>query len=323
MSTQQDIYAAGFKNRPPMLNKDNYVLWSSHLLRYVKSKQNGKRLVNSIKNGPYIDDELTKKETKQIEVGDQQMMKGYEIGAQDKKAKLFHEWERVTSTDEESIESYYHHLANAMNMALVLMAKAFKLNYSTPTNKKQRISSNPCNRQIAQSGMTMRQDRQMQMVRGQIAGNLNAYNVVKNIMNQVRSYNCRGMGHLARNCIVRPRRRDATYLQTQLLIVQKEEPGIQLQPEEFDLMAAAGDIDEIDKVNANCILIANLKQTSTSETQTDKAIIYNSDRSAETHHYENCYNNDIFNMFIQEKQYTELLDPITEPLDPITEPHAV
>nr|GEX77517.1 retrovirus-related Pol polyprotein from transposon TNT 1-94 [Tanacetum cinerariifolium] len=56
--------------------------------------------------------------------------------------------------------------------------------------------------------------------------------------NQIRCYNCRGMGHLARNCTVRPRRRDATYLLTQLLIAQKEEGGIQLQAEEFDLMAA-------------------------------------------------------------------------------------
>nr|GFC73234.1 hypothetical protein [Tanacetum cinerariifolium] len=38
----------------------------------------------------------------------------------------------------------------AMNMALALMAKAFKLNYSRPTNNNQRISSNPRNRQIAQ-----------------------------------------------------------------------------------------------------------------------------------------------------------------------------
>ncbi|GJV89785.1 retrovirus-related pol polyprotein from transposon TNT 1-94 [Tanacetum coccineum] len=33
----------------------------------------------------------------------------------------------------------------AMNIALVLMANAFKLNYSTPTNNNQRISSNPRN----------------------------------------------------------------------------------------------------------------------------------------------------------------------------------
>nr|GEW78027.1 hypothetical protein [Tanacetum cinerariifolium] len=40
----------------------------------------------------------------------------------------------------------------AMNMALVLMAKAFKLNYSSPTNNNQGISSNPHNNQIAQLG---------------------------------------------------------------------------------------------------------------------------------------------------------------------------
>ncbi|GJT47922.1 retrovirus-related pol polyprotein from transposon TNT 1-94 [Tanacetum coccineum] len=76
--------------------------------------------------------------------------------------------------------------------------------------------------------------------------------------NQVRCYNCRGMGHLARNCTVRPRRMDAAYLQTQLLIAQKEEARIQLQAEGFDLTAAAGDLDEIKEVNANCILIIDI-----------------------------------------------------------------
>ncbi|GKF44128.1 retrovirus-related pol polyprotein from transposon TNT 1-94 [Tanacetum coccineum] len=98
----------------------------------------------------------------------------------------------------------------AMNMAIVLMAKAFKLNYSTPTNNNQRISSNPSNRQIA-------------LPAARAEGNGNGNNG-----NQIRCYNCRGVGHYARNYTVRPRRRDATYLQTQLLIAQKEEARIQL-----------------------------------------------------------------------------------------------
>nr|GEZ03760.1 hypothetical protein [Tanacetum cinerariifolium] len=65
--------------------------------------------------------------------------------------------------------------------------------------------------------------------------------------NQIRCYSCRGIGHYARNCTVRPRRRDAAYLQTQLLIAQKEEAGIQLQAEKYDLMAAAADLDEIEE----------------------------------------------------------------------------
>nr|GEU40496.1 putative reverse transcriptase domain, ribonuclease H-like domain protein [Tanacetum cinerariifolium] len=187
----------------------------------------------------------------------------------------------------------------AMNMALALMAKAFKLNYSTPTNNNQRISSNPRNRQIAQPGLNI--------------GNLNRCNDVQNVRNQIRCYNCRGVGHFARNCTLGPRRRDTAYLQTQLLIAQKEEAESQLQAEEFDFMVAAADLDEIEEVNANCILMANLQQASTSCTQIDKAPVYDSDGSAEVHNYEDCYDNEIFNMFTQEEQYTELLEPILEP----------
>nr|GFD31319.1 hypothetical protein [Tanacetum cinerariifolium] len=42
------------------------------------------------------------------------------------------------------------------------------------------------------------------------------------------------------------------------------------------------------------------------------APVYDSDGSAEVHEYENCCNNEIFNMFTQEEQYTELLEPILE-----------
>nr|GEZ01613.1 hypothetical protein [Tanacetum cinerariifolium] len=88
----------------------------------------------------------------------------------------------------------------AMNMALALMAKAFKLNYSTPTNNNQRISLNPRNWQIAQLGMNMGQDRQMQMVGGNgenqfkqyvghNVGNLNGYNAVLNVRNQNQNEN--------------------------------------------------------------------------------------------------------------------------------------
>nr|GEW58578.1 hypothetical protein [Tanacetum cinerariifolium] len=267
--------------------RDKVIVTLSNLnvTMYAKSRPNGKLIHNSIINGLYVrwmipepgdpnrevhvnetfhvqtDDELTEKELKQIESDDQaiqtillslpediyaavdscetaqeiwlhvqQMMKGSNIGIQEKKAKLFNEWESFTSNDGESIESYYHcflklmndlkrnkhfsekisnitYPTTAMNMAIALMAKAFKLNYSTPTNNNQRISSNPHNRQIAQPGMKMGQDGQMQMV------------------------------------------------------------GV--------------DLDEIEEVNANCILMANLQQASTSGNQIDKALVYDSDGSAE------------------------------------------
>nr|GEW18675.1 hypothetical protein [Tanacetum cinerariifolium] len=136
-----------------------------------------------------------------------------------------------------------------INIALVLMAKAFQLNYSTPTNNNQRISSNPCNRKIAQPGMNMGQDRQMQMVGGDTRAEGNA---IRNNGNQIRCYNCKGLGHLARNCTVRLRRGDV-----------------------------ALDLDKIEEVKANCILMAKLQRASTSGTQTDKAPVYDSDGSAD------------------------------------------
>ncbi|GJY78007.1 hypothetical protein Tco_0483808 [Tanacetum coccineum] len=145
----------------------------------------------------------------------------------------------------------------AMNMALFLMAKAFKLNYSTPTNNIQRISSNRRNKQIAQSGKNMGQDRQIQMVRGnggnqfrQYAGhnvrNHNGYNAIQNVGNQ----NGNGNGNVVA-AWAKGNGNGNNENQTQMLIAQKEEAGIQLQAEEFDLMAAVGDLDEIEEVNAN------------------------------------------------------------------------
>nr|GEU40077.1 reverse transcriptase domain-containing protein [Tanacetum cinerariifolium] len=247
---------AGSENRPPMLNKENYVPWSSRLLRYAKSRPNGNLIHNSVINGPYVrrmipepgdtnrevpvnetfhvqtDDELTEKELKHIEADDQaiqtillglpediyaavdscetaqeiwlrvqQMMKGSDNGIQEKKSKLFNEWERFTSNDGELIKSYYHHFLKLMN-------------------------------------------------------------------------------DLKRN--------------------------------KHFLEKIATDLDEIEEVNANCILMANLQQASTPGTQADKAPVYDSDGSAEVHNYKNCYDNEIFNMFTQEEQYTDLLEPIPE-----------
>ncbi|GJT93965.1 hypothetical protein Tco_1082810 [Tanacetum coccineum] len=70
MSTQQDIYAADSENRPPMLNKDNYVPWSSHLLRYAKSDPD-REVPDAETFHEQTDEELTKKEVKKMEVDNQ------------------------------------------------------------------------------------------------------------------------------------------------------------------------------------------------------------------------------------------------------------
>nr|GEZ07430.1 hypothetical protein [Tanacetum cinerariifolium] len=137
------VHSTGSESRPPMLNKENYVPWSSRLLRYGDT--NWEVPVNETFH-VQTDDELNEKELKQIEDDDQaiqtiflglpediyaavdscetaqeiwlrvqQMMKGSDIGIQEKNAKLFNEWERFTSNEGESIESYYHRFLKLMN----------------------------------------------------------------------------------------------------------------------------------------------------------------------------------------------------------------
>nr|GEW95813.1 hypothetical protein [Tanacetum cinerariifolium] len=255
MSTQQDIYAAGSESRHPMLNKENYVPCSSRLLGYAKSRPNGKLIHNTILNGPYVrkiipepgdanreitvtetfhlqtDDELSDKELKQIEADDQAIQTILLGLPEDIYAAV-----DTPHQDQPSFNQNYlqqpmpnpEDITNpttAMNMSLALMAKVFKLNYSTPTSNNQRISSNPRNRQIAQPGINMGQDRQIQMV----------------IQNTVQNPRVQNVGNP--NGLI----------------------GVQGNGNQNQIGNA--DLDEIEEVNANCILMANLQQASTLEEQ--------------------------------------------------------
>ncbi|GJV31214.1 hypothetical protein Tco_1391614 [Tanacetum coccineum] len=139
---------------------------------------------------------------------------------------------------------------------------------------------------------------------GKITGNQNGYNAVHNVGNQ--------NVNLTRNSNVVAARAGGNGN-------GNNEAGIQLQAEEFDLMVAVGDIDEIKEVNANCILMANLQQASTSGTQTDKAPIYDSDGSTKISVFEKenerllrtVVSQDIMSI-VQSPSVVETSDPQTE-----------
>nr|GEW74531.1 hypothetical protein [Tanacetum cinerariifolium] len=239
MSTQQDIYVVGSEIRPPRLNKENYVSWSSRLLRYAKSKPNGKLLMISIKNGPDVrriihepDDSNSippVAESTHEQTGDELI---------DKEAKKM-------EADDQAIQTILMGLPNDIYDAI---------------------------------------DR-----------NQNRYNAIQNVRNQNANQNRNGNGVAARA------KGDANRNNRNQIRCSCR--GI----------AVARDIDDIEDINANCVLVANLQQASTLGIQIGKASVYDSYGISDVPDSYNCYDNEIFNMFTQEEQYTKQLDPISEP----------
>nr|GEV87295.1 hypothetical protein [Tanacetum cinerariifolium] len=187
-------------------------------------------------------DELTKKELRQIEADDQDIQTIL-LGLPE---DIYAAVDNSPHQDQPSFNQNYMQQpmpnpeditdpTTAMNMALALMAKAFKLNYSTPTNNNQMISSNPCNRHIAQPG-NANQIRNGNLVAARAEGNVAVHNG-----NHIR---CTTAG--------------------EWVILLETTPSGQ---GEGMLPIFRHNLDEIEEVNANCILMANLQQASTSEEQ--------------------------------------------------------
>ncbi|GKD57469.1 hypothetical protein Tco_1290856, partial [Tanacetum coccineum] len=53
LSLAEDAIVASADNRPPMLEKTNYNSWASRMQLYIKDKENGDLLVDSVLNGPF------------------------------------------------------------------------------------------------------------------------------------------------------------------------------------------------------------------------------------------------------------------------------
>ncbi|GKA46064.1 retrovirus-related pol polyprotein from transposon TNT 1-94 [Tanacetum coccineum] len=226
------------------------------------------------------DDELTKKELKQVESYDQaiqtillglpediyaavdscetaqeiwlrvqQMMKGSDTEIQEKKAKLFNEWERFTSINRESIESYCHRFSKLMN--------DFKRN----KHFLEKIISNL----KFLNNLQPEWSRHVTIVHQTKDLHSSDYTQLYDFL----KYNQKKVDDL------RAERLAKTH-DPLALMANSNNPFN--YPVFHQDQPSLTDLDEIEEVNANYILMANLQQASTSE-----------------------------------EQYTELLEPIPEP----------
>nr|GEW53590.1 putative ribonuclease H-like domain-containing protein [Tanacetum cinerariifolium] len=292
MSTQQDIYATGPENHPPMLNKDNYVPWSSRIIRYARSRPNGKMIVDSIENGPYVRQMIATPGEPDLPVSVQT--------SGNRRRRQSSSMNEKSSQNIASNLKFLNNLQPEWKRHVTIVRQTKNLYEADFTQIYDFLKMNQD--EIAQPVINMSQDRQTQNVggnggsqfrqyAGQVAQNQQGYKAWQNggiqvAQNAVQTAGVQN-GRNQNGLVVVPgiANQNGTI---NVVAAWAEGTGNGNQTrcyncrglEELDFMAAAGDLNKIEEVNANCILMANLQHASTSGTQLDKAPVYDTNGSA-------------------------------------------
>nr|GEX73166.1 hypothetical protein [Tanacetum cinerariifolium] len=269
------------------------------------------------------DDELIEKELKQIEADDQAIQtillslpEDIYAAVDKKKAKLFNELERFTSNEGESIESYYHRFLKLMNdlkrnkhFQEKIASNLKFLNNLQPewsrhvTIVHQTKDLHTTDYTHMYDFLKYNQKEVDKMKAERLAKTQDSLALMENSNNPY-VFPAPHQDHPSfnQNYLQQPMPNPeditdpTTAMNMALTLMAKNQIG------NGNLVAVRAEGNAAGQ-NRNQIRCYNCRGT-------DSAPVYDTDGSAEVH--ENCDDNEIFNMFTQEEQYTELLEPIPE-----------
>nr|GEW70146.1 integrase, catalytic region, zinc finger, CCHC-type, peptidase aspartic, catalytic [Tanacetum cinerariifolium] len=210
------IMEVGGKDRPPMLAPGNYVQWKSRIKRYTDTKPNHELIHYCLKNPPYkymekyknvsqdIRDQLNAKaEAVQI------ILTGidndiYSTVDAYLKTNLYWEFEKFTSRDGESLESYYSRFYKMMN----------------------ELVRNQCevtNHQVNVQFLLQLLPEWKRIVN--VAGARKNVGTPVVQKSGIQCYNCKEYGHVARECQKPKRPKDASYHKEKMLSYAADNSG--------------------------------------------------------------------------------------------------
>ncbi|GJZ03990.1 integrase, catalytic region, zinc finger, CCHC-type containing protein, partial [Tanacetum coccineum] len=226
MASNEETNAAGTDTRPPMLVESDYESWKIRIHRYIRGKPNGKLIWKSIQNGPTphpmitnpqptdsavvpaprkkLDSEFIRfprhrssqtsfkiSTAKEIWDNVEMLMQGSGRTIQQRKEDLFDEYERFRAIGNESIHDYF--LRTSSNLR------------THATVHDGHIVTEPVQRKAPGN-----------------VGNTGARG------KKVICYNCRGEGHVARQCKEPKRKMDSQYFKDKALLMEAKEKEMQL-----------------------------------------------------------------------------------------------
>nr|GEY42242.1 hypothetical protein [Tanacetum cinerariifolium] len=194
---------SGAENRS-MLEKDMYDSWRSRMELYMLNRQHGRMILESVEHGPLLWPSV-------IEDG---------VTRLKKYSKL--------SSAEATQANCDVKATNIILQALPLEIYALVSTHKQATINDGRVTIQPI--QGRQNHMSAGSSRPFSSGSGGTSGRQRV----------IMCYNCKGEGHMAKQCTKPKRKRDAEWFKDKVLLVQAQASGQVLQEEELDFLADLG-----------------------------------------------------------------------------------
>ncbi|GJW15320.1 retrovirus-related pol polyprotein from transposon TNT 1-94, partial [Tanacetum coccineum] len=327
MTLTDKVILLGADNRPPMLEKDMYDSWKSIMELYMMHRQHGRMILESVENGPLIWPTIEEnglppevyalvsnhRIAKELWEIIQLLMQGTSLIKQERECKLYDEFVNqqpefpqpdlglivtVFKQGDDPIDSINHMMS--------FLSAVITSRYPT-TNNLVRNSSNPRQQATINDGRVTLQPVQRRQI-SVAAGTTRTYTPGASGSNSgkqrtIMCYNCKGEGHMSKQCTKPKRKLDDSWFKDKVLLVQAQANGQILHEEELAFLAnpgtaegqatqivithnAAYQADDLDAYESDCDELNNAKVALMANLSH-----YGSDVLAEVHNPDNVDNN--------------------------------
>nr|GEV59776.1 hypothetical protein [Tanacetum cinerariifolium] len=252
-----NIMAAGFRDRPPMLAPGRYPQWRSRRLRYVDTRRNGEALRKCILSGPYkpttVLDMLSSAPSPKPSIPSRSKTttkhKGKEI------AKSITPPSETASEEDSDPEQAQRHKDMQKNLALI--AKYFKKIYK-PTNNNLRTSSNSNNKNVDTTPRYKNDDHSGQF------GTQRTVNVA---------------GTREKECRKPKRVKDSAYHKEKMLLCKQAEQGVPFQAKQYDWLADTDEKVDEQELEAHHSYITKIQEVPNADSGTNSELVEQNDQN--------------------------------------------
>ncbi|GJU75111.1 retrovirus-related pol polyprotein from transposon TNT 1-94 [Tanacetum coccineum] len=232
---------SGADNRPRMLEKDMYDSWKSIMELYVMNRQHGRMILNGPLIWPTIEENGVTRPRKYFELSATDAIQAdcdvkatniilQGLPTEERECKLYDEFDKFTYKKGETLRltilvfKQGDDLINVINHMMSFLSAVITSRYPT-TNNQLRNSSNPRQQATINDGRVTLQPVQGRQI-SFAAGTTRTYTPGASGSNStgkqriVIYYNCKGEGHMSKQCTKPKRKLDDSWFKDKVLLVQ-------------------------------------------------------------------------------------------------------